>query len=94
MTVANFSPSWKEPGAEHPGQVLLSKYHGEETELQRVAIRPVTVRGQACLSFVYTYKTRDITKNFPHAEALALIADMLPAAFKTPTCCRLPTTCN
>jgi len=63
-------------------KVLLSKYHGEETELQRVAIRPVTVRGQACLSFVYTYKTRDITKNLPHAEALALIGDMLPAAFK------------
>lgn len=63
-------------------KVLLSKYQGEETELQRVAIRPVTVRGQACLSFVYTYKTRDITKNFPVDEALALIADLLPTAFK------------
>ncbi len=63
-------------------KVLLSKYQGEETELQRVAIRPVTVRSQACLSFVYTYKTRDITKNFPVDEALALIADLLPTAFK------------
>ena len=40
------------------------------------------MRGQACLSFVYTYKTRDITKNFPVDEALALIAELLPTAFK------------
>ena len=63
-------------------KLLLSKYQGEETELQRVTIRPVTVRGQACLSFVYTYKTRDITKNHPQGEALALIGELLPASFK------------
>ncbi|MGY4535125.1 hypothetical protein ACVW0Y_004278 [Pseudomonas sp. TE3786] len=63
-------------------KVLLSKYQGEESELQRVAIRPVSVRGQACLSFVYSYKTRDITKNLPTGEALALITELLPTAFK------------
>ncbi len=63
-------------------KLLLSKYQGEETELQRLTIRPVTVKGQACLSFVSTYKTRDITKNLPVAEALAHIASLLPAAFR------------
>ncbi|MDD0844849.1 class I SAM-dependent methyltransferase [Pseudomonas sp. Gutcm_11s] len=63
-------------------KLLLSKYQGEEAELQRLTIRPVTVKGQACLSFVSTYKTRDLTKNLPVAEALAHIASLLPAAFK------------
>ena len=63
-------------------KLLLSKYQGEEAELQRLTIRPVTVKGQACLSFVSTYKTRDITKNLPVAEALAHIASLLPAAFR------------
>ena len=63
-------------------KLLLSKYQGEEAELQRLTIRPVTVKGQACLSFVSTYKTRDITKNLPVAEALAHIAILLPAAFR------------
>ena len=63
-------------------KLLLSKYQGEEAELQRLTIRPVTVKGQACLSFVSTYKTRDITKNLPVAEALAYIASLLPAAFR------------
>jgi hypothetical protein len=31
---------------------------------------------------VYSYKTRDITKNLPIGEACALIASLLPAAFK------------
>ncbi len=63
-------------------KVLLSKYQGDEADLQRLTLRPVTVRGQACLSFLYTYKTRDITKNHPVDEALALIAELLPVAFK------------
>jgi hypothetical protein len=63
-------------------KLLLSKYQGEEAELQRLTIRPVTVKGQACLSFVSTYKTRDITKNLPVAEALAHIASLLPATFR------------
>ena len=37
---------------------------------------------QPCLSFVYRYKTRDITKNLPLDEAVATIAGLLPAAFK------------
>ena len=43
---------------------MLAKYVGEEAELQRLIIKPVTVKEQPCLSFVYRYKTRDITKNF------------------------------
>ena len=63
-------------------KLVLAKYVGDEAQLQRIIIKPVTVKGQPCLSFVYRYKTRDITKNHPVAHAQALIASLVPDAFK------------
>jgi len=63
-------------------KLVLAKYVGSEAELQRVIIKPLTVREQPCLSFVYRYKTRDITKNFPLAEAVNVIAGLIPESFK------------
>ncbi len=63
-------------------KLVLAKYVGTEIELQRVIIKALTVKEQACLSFVYRYKTRDITKNLPLAEAVQLIDGLLPTSFK------------
>lgn len=63
-------------------KLVLAKYRGAEVELQRLVVRPVSVREQPCLSFVYSYKTRDITKNLPLPEGLEAIAALLPQAFK------------
>ncbi|MET1079116.1 MAG: SAM-dependent methyltransferase [Pseudomonas sp.] len=63
-------------------KLVLSKYRGDEPELQRVVARLVSVKAQPCLSFVYSYKTRDITKNLPLDQALARVAELLPGAFK------------
>ncbi|MEE5067913.1 SAM-dependent methyltransferase [Pseudomonas alliivorans] len=63
-------------------KLVLAKYVGNEAELQRVVIKPLTVREQPCLSFVYRYKTRDITKNFPLADAVDVIAGLIPESFK------------
>ena len=63
-------------------KLVLAKYVGEEADLQRLIIKQLTVKEQPCLSFVYRYKTRDITKNFPRAEGVELIAALLPASFK------------
>ena len=63
-------------------KLVLAKYVGPEPELQRVIIKHVTVKEQPCLSFVYRYKTRDITKNFPLDEAVSGLAGLLPDAFK------------
>ncbi|MFJ3482194.1 class I SAM-dependent methyltransferase [Pseudomonas sp. NPDC090202] len=63
-------------------KLVLAKYAGEEADLQRIIIKPVTIKGQPCLSFVYRYKTRDITKNLALTEAQALIAELLPESFK------------
>jgi hypothetical protein len=63
-------------------KLVLSKYRGEEAELQRVVARLVNVKGQPCLSFVTSYKTRDVTMNLPIPEACEQISTWLPATFK------------
>ncbi|TRN81055.1 SAM-dependent methyltransferase [Pseudomonas syringae] len=63
-------------------KLVLAKYVGSEADLQRVIIKPLTVKEQPFLSFVYRYKTRDITKNFSLAEAVAVIASLIPESFK------------
>jgi hypothetical protein len=63
-------------------KLVLAKYVGTEVDLQRINIKPLTVKDQPCLSFVYRYKTRDITKNYPLAEALDVIAGLVPESFK------------
>ena len=63
-------------------KLVLAKYVGDEADLQRLIIKQLTVKEQACLSFVYRYKTRDITKNFPLAEGVETVVALLPASFK------------
>ncbi|AZD28108.1 class I SAM-dependent methyltransferase [Pseudomonas chlororaphis] len=63
-------------------KLVLAKHVGAEADLQRLIVKQLTVKEQPCLSFVYRYKTRDITKNFPLGEGVALIAGLLPASFK------------
>ncbi|WP_053214439.1 SAM-dependent methyltransferase [Pseudomonas sp. Q12-87] len=63
-------------------KLVLAKYVGEEADLQRLIIKQLTVKDQPCLSFVYRYKTRDITKNLPVVEGVETIAGLLPASFK------------
>jgi SAM-dependent methyltransferase len=63
-------------------KLVLARHVGAEADLQRVIIKPLLVKTQPNLSFVYRYKTRDITKNLPLAEALARIAELVPVSFK------------
>jgi SAM-dependent methyltransferase len=63
-------------------KLVLAKYVGAEAELQRVIIKLMTIKEQPHLSLVYRYKTRDITKNYPLAEGVEVIAGLLPEAFK------------
>ncbi|MFJ4194830.1 class I SAM-dependent methyltransferase [Pseudomonas sp. NPDC089534] len=63
-------------------KLVLARYVGDEADLQRVIIKPVTVKGQPSLSFVYRYKTRDITKNLALADGVAAVAGLLPESFK------------
>jgi SAM-dependent methyltransferase len=63
-------------------KLVLAKYRGTEPELLRVIARRLTVRGQACLSFTYRYRSRDVTKNVPLDEAVAAIGAELGTSFE------------
>ncbi|MEF7614798.1 SAM-dependent methyltransferase [Aquincola sp. MAHUQ-54] len=62
-------------------KLVLGKYHGEEPDLQRLTVRPLALRGEPHLSFVSTYRTRDVTKNHPLDDGLALLRGLAGPAF-------------
>ena len=62
-------------------KLVLGKPRGAGSDLVRLTARPLQLRGQDCLSLVYTHKTRDITKNPPLADGLALLRELLGTAF-------------
>jgi hypothetical protein len=64
-------------------KMVFSRHVGAEVDLQRVSVKPLLVKEQPCLSFVYRYKTRDITRNLSLAEGMAQVAEWLPSGFKT-----------
>ncbi len=57
-------------------KVVLANYAGNEPQLQRVIVRPIVLKEQHCLSFVYRYQTKDVTRNLPQAEGLQVLMDL------------------
>jgi hypothetical protein len=49
--------------------------------IRNVFIRPVRLREEMKLSFVYRHPTQDVTKNFPLDESIPLLADLLGREF-------------
>lgn len=68
-------------------KLALGHYKGREEGLKQLHARRIMVKRQEVLSFTYRYKTRDIVKNHPFAEAEALIETLLRADFLTATLC-------
>ncbi len=64
-------------------KLLLSKYSGDEPDLKKIIVRPITVKGELSLSFVYSYKTQDITKNFSPDAGFLQIFELLGTSFKS-----------
>ncbi|RKX35704.1 MAG: methyltransferase [Verrucomicrobia bacterium] len=64
-------------------KLVLGKYRGQESDLRHILVRQLTVKGQKRLSFVYSYKTRDITKNTPIATGVETIGNLLGSSFKS-----------
>ena len=62
-------------------RVLLSKPTAKGDDLERVTARPLVLRGERCLSFVFRHRTKDITRNEPLAEALRSIDALVGARF-------------
>ncbi len=62
-------------------KLLLAGYRGAESGLKRLGVRAIELRGQPCLSLVYSHATRDVTKNLPVDEGLALLRGLLGTDF-------------
>jgi hypothetical protein len=63
-------------------RLLLARPQAAEPGLQRVVVRPLLLKGQPMLSFVYSHATRDITKNLPVPQGLAAIDALLGGSFR------------
>ena len=53
-----------------PCRLVLAKYQGADPDLVRVEARLVEIKGEARLSFVHRYRTRDVTTNLAAPQAL------------------------
>lgn len=63
-------------------KLVLAKYHGTQTDVLRLTVRPLTLRGQPQLSFVTTHTTRDLTHNHPVAEGMAALRELVGPVFR------------
>ncbi len=65
-----------------PFRLVLSKPRAAGSDLRRVAMRRVTLRGETGFSLVYSHATRDLTLNLSHASALQRVRDLLGQTFQ------------
>jgi len=64
-------------------KLVLGKYRGRQTGLEKITVRPVVIAGQETLSFVYRHQTQDVTRNFEAGQALPMIQQLLGSDFKS-----------
>ena len=62
-------------------RLVLSKYSGQE-KLQRISVRPLVIKDEKLLSFLYEYDTNHITKNETINNAITNIKAFLTSDFK------------
>ena len=62
-------------------KLTLATYRGPEASLRKVLIKPVSLAKGDQLCFVYRHATKDVTKNWPSAEGLALVQGLLGTDF-------------
>ena len=62
-------------------KLVLGKPRVVASDLVRVSARPVVLKSEACVSFVHTHKTRDITKNLPVGDAVRRVRELIETAF-------------
>ena len=54
----------------------------DDADLVRLTVRPLLLRGQPHLSFVYSHATRDITHNHTVSDGLALLRGLVGSRFR------------
>lgn len=66
-------------------RVSLTGYEGAEPDLKKITARLVSIKGMDKISFTYSYRTRDIIKNYPLPEAIKKIYEALSNGFTRAT---------
>lgn len=64
-------------------KLILGKYRGNETDLRNIEIKPVKIKDRDSLSFVYRYRTKDITRNFSVKDGIETAKGLLGQEFKS-----------
>lgn len=62
-------------------KLVLGKYRGSESGLKRILVRKLIVKDQTCLSLIYCYQTREVTKNFSLTTGIEIIGKLLGNPF-------------
>jgi len=62
-------------------RLVLAKPRPAAAGAQKVALRPLLLRGRPCWSFVYSHATRDETHNLDPAQGLQKVAELLQGSF-------------
>ncbi|MFO1339581.1 MAG: SAM-dependent methyltransferase [Burkholderiaceae bacterium] len=79
---ARFTEAWQASLADGRFErLVLAKPRPAGAEVQRVSVRRIDLRGQACLQLVQQQRTRELTENLPVAEALARLDGWIGTRF-------------
>ncbi len=62
-------------------KLTLGRHRGPDTTLENLSARFVTLQAGTRLSLVWRHSTNDLTKNFPPADALALLEPLIGRDF-------------
>ena len=62
-------------------KLTLGKPRGADATLRNLLVRPVALRGEAHLSFVWRHERQDITKNHPPEEAITRLVALIGTDF-------------
>ncbi|MCC3566571.1 MULTISPECIES: SAM-dependent methyltransferase [unclassified Microcoleus] len=62
-------------------RLTLGKYRGKEDGLTKIIVRSVQLKSSIKLSFTYSYKTKEIVKNYLIAEGINLIKTLTGSEF-------------
>ena len=62
-------------------KLSLSKYKGDDQNLQKILIRLIQTKKGSRLFFLYRYNTRDMVKNYSFEEGTTRVSDLLGTSF-------------
>lgn len=63
-------------------KLTLSGYRGKIENLKNIYIKPIEIKNEKILNFVYRYKTKDITKNYNLSESIEILQEFIAKDFK------------